>query len=48
MAKPFDINPMTKLWVTISNNALLTQRLSEYLKLAEIAMVSMFGLLKNE
>jgi hypothetical protein len=24
MAKPFDTNPMTKLWVTISNNALLT------------------------
>jgi hypothetical protein len=21
MAKPFDINPMTKLWVTITNNA---------------------------
>jgi len=24
MGKPFDTNPMTKLWVTISNNALLT------------------------
>jgi hypothetical protein len=24
MAKPFDIDPMTKLWVTINNNALLT------------------------
>jgi hypothetical protein len=25
MAEPFDTNPMTKLWVTINNNALLTQ-----------------------
>jgi hypothetical protein len=39
MAKPFDINPVTKLWVTISNNALFIQRLSEYLKLVEIAVV---------
>jgi hypothetical protein len=42
MAEPFDINPMTKLWVTISNSALFTQWLSEYLKVAEIAMVSVF------
>jgi hypothetical protein len=40
MDKPFDTNPMTKLWVTISNKALFTQWLNEYLKLAEIAMVS--------
>jgi hypothetical protein len=36
MAKPFDTNPMTKLWVIINNNALFTQRLSEYLKLVEL------------
>jgi hypothetical protein len=39
MAEPFDTNPVTKLWVTINNNALLTQQLSEYLKLAEIMIV---------
>jgi hypothetical protein len=27
MAKPSDINPMTKLWVIINNNALFIQRL---------------------
>jgi hypothetical protein len=42
MAEPFDINPVTKLWVTISNSVLFTQRLIEYLKLGEIAMVSVF------
>jgi hypothetical protein len=36
MAKPSDPNPMTKLWVVINNNALFTQRLSEYLKLVEL------------
>jgi hypothetical protein len=33
MAKPFDMNPSTKLWVTITNNSLLCQHLSEYMKL---------------
>ncbi len=33
MAEPFDINPNTKLWVTITNNSLLCQRLNEYMKL---------------
>jgi hypothetical protein len=42
MDESFDTNLMTKLWVTINNNALLTQWLSEYLKLAKIAMVLMF------
>jgi hypothetical protein len=40
MAEPFDTNPVTKLWVTISNNVLFIQQLNEYLKLAKIAMVS--------
>jgi len=34
MATPFDMIPITKLWVTITNNSLLCQRLSEYMKLA--------------
>jgi hypothetical protein len=35
MVKPFDINLATKLWVTINNNGLFIQQLSEYLKLVE-------------
>jgi hypothetical protein len=42
MVEPFDINIMTKLWVTINNNDLITQQLSEYLKLVEIVMMSIF------
>ncbi len=48
MDESFDTNIMTKLWVTINNNALLTQWLSEYLKLAKIAMVLVFWSKKDE
>jgi hypothetical protein len=41
----FDINPVTKLWVIINNNVLLTQWLNEYLKLA---VVSMLKFVKDE
>jgi hypothetical protein len=39
MAKPFDANPMTKLWVTINDNGLLIQQLNEYMNLVEIVIV---------
>jgi hypothetical protein len=48
MVEPFDINIMTKLWVTINNNDLITQQLSEYLKLVEIVMMSMLRFTKDE
>ncbi len=48
MVEPFDTNPVTKLWVTINNNVLLTQQLNEYLKLVKIAMVSMLRFVKDE
>jgi len=34
MVEPFDMNPSTKLWVTITNNSLLCRHPSEYMKLA--------------
>jgi hypothetical protein len=39
---------MTKLWVTINDNGLLTQQLSEYMKLLEIVIVLVFELVKDE
>jgi hypothetical protein len=42
MAKPFDTNLVTKLWVTIINNSFLCQHLSEYIKLAKITIVYVF------
>jgi hypothetical protein len=48
MPKPFDTNPRTKLWVTINNKVLFTQQVSEYLKLAEITMVSVLRSIEDE
>ncbi len=48
MVEPFDINPMTKLWVTINNNGLLTQQPSEYLKLVENVVVLVFKCVEDE
>jgi hypothetical protein len=48
MAKSFDVNPMTKLWTLISNNGSPVQRLSEYLKLVEIAIILVFEFVKDE
>jgi hypothetical protein len=39
MVEPFDINLVTKLWVTINNNALFIEWLSEYLNVVEIVVV---------
>jgi hypothetical protein len=38
MGEPFDKNHVTKMWVIINNNTLLTKRLSEFLKLAKIVL----------
>jgi hypothetical protein len=39
---------MTKLWVTINNNGLLTEQLSEYMKLLEIVIVLVFEIVKDD
>jgi len=43
IADLFDINPIMKLWLTSTNNSLLCQCLSEYMRLVEIIVVSMLG-----
>jgi len=43
MVEAFDMNLVTKLWVTITNNSLLCQHLNEYMKRVEIIIVSMLG-----
>lgn len=41
--EPCDKNLVSKMWVTINNNILLTKWLSEFLKLAKIVMVPVLG-----
>jgi hypothetical protein len=39
MVEPFNTNSMTKLWMTINNNGLLIQWLSEFMNLVVIVIV---------
>jgi hypothetical protein len=39
ISEPFDMNPITKLWMKIINNSLLCQCLSEYMKITKIRIV---------
>jgi hypothetical protein len=48
IANPFDINPIMKLWVTSTNNSLLCQCSSEFMKVVEIIVGSMLGSMENE
>ena len=46
--KPIDINPLTRCWGTIDNNAMLRHGLSEYLKVAEMAVAMVLGSVQDE
>jgi hypothetical protein len=39
MAEHLELNPMTRLWMKINSSSILSEKFSEYNKLAEIAMV---------
>jgi hypothetical protein len=42
------MNPLSRLWQKLSSNALLTSKLSELVKLAEIAAVTVLGSVEDE
>jgi hypothetical protein len=48
MGDPFDKNLVTKMWVTINNNTLLTKWLSEFLKLVEIVVMLVLTFVEDE
>jgi hypothetical protein len=48
MEEPRDRNPLTKLWQKVSQNTLMTQRLSEFIKVAEIAVTAVLGSVEDE
>jgi len=48
MAKPLDVNPLTWLWHILLTFRVFACSFLEYFKLAEIAMVQMFGSVENE
>ncbi len=48
MQKPFDINLLTKLWKTFSSFQIFEQKIFEYIKLVELAVVQVIGLVEDE
>jgi hypothetical protein len=48
MEEPHDHNPMTKMWQRIGQNALMLNRLSEYIKLCEIVVTAVLGSVEDE
>jgi hypothetical protein len=46
--QPFDINPLTKLWGTFFSSWILEQKIDEYIKLLELAMVQVSGSIEDE
>jgi hypothetical protein len=48
MQKSFDINLLTKLWRTFSSSETLEQKIFEYIKLVELIVLQVIGLVKEE
>ena len=48
MEESRDENPLTKVWVRIGQNALMLSRLSEYFKVAKIAIAAVLGSVEDE
>jgi hypothetical protein len=48
MQKPFDLNPLTKLLRTFSSSQILEHQILEYIKLVELAIVQVIGIVKDE
>jgi hypothetical protein len=45
---PFDTNPLARLWRMLDANTALASQFSEYIKLAQIAMVHVLGSVEDE
>jgi hypothetical protein len=48
LKKPYDINPVTRLWHSINANSFLKLALSKYLIVAEMAVVMVLGSVQDE
>jgi hypothetical protein len=48
MEPPYDLNPVTQIWRTISASKVLAHGFLEYLKLAEIALVHVIRSVEDE
>jgi hypothetical protein len=48
LKRPFTINPVTRMWLSIDGNSFLRHSLSEYLKVVEIGIAIVLGSVQDE
>jgi hypothetical protein len=48
MQKLFDVNPITKLWRTLTSFQILKNKILEYIELVELAIVQIIGFVEDE
>jgi hypothetical protein len=48
MSRPFKVNPVTRMWLSIDSNSFLRHALSEYVKLVEIDICMVLGSVQDE
>jgi hypothetical protein len=48
MQEPSNVNPITQMWLKIQSFPLLVLKLIEYIKVVEIVMVQVLGLVEDE
>jgi hypothetical protein len=48
MHKPFDVNPITKLWRTLTSFQMLENKVPKYIKLVELIGVQIIGSIENK
>jgi len=48
MQKPFDVNPITKLWKTLISFLILKNKILKYIKLVEVAIVKVISFIENQ
>jgi hypothetical protein len=48
MQRPFGVNLLTKLWITISLSQILLEKIHEYIKLVKLLVVQVIGLVEDE
>ncbi len=48
MQEPSNVNLVTQMWLMIQSSPLLVLKLSEYIKVLEITMLQVLGLIEDE
>ncbi len=48
MDHPMDLNPLSKLWKKLSNNALLATYANEFMKVIKLVVIQIMGFVEDE